>query len=87
MKQHELKILEEYFNALADGSKTFELRKNDRDFKVGDSLKLKEIKDNSFTGRFLEYEVSYVLKGGAYGLEEEYCILGIRLYGLGSTSI
>lgn len=42
MKTHELKILPQYFKAVQNGSKTFELRKNDRRFKVGDTLILRE---------------------------------------------
>ena len=37
----ELKILPEYFEAVKSGKKTFELRKNDRDFCVGDILILR----------------------------------------------
>lgn len=32
---HELKIIPQYFEAVVKGIKTFELRKNDRDYKVG----------------------------------------------------
>lgn len=42
MKMHELKILPEYFEKVLDGSKTFELRKDDRGFNVGDILILRE---------------------------------------------
>ena len=36
MKIHELKTLPEYFDAVFMGKKNFEIRKNDRDYKVGD---------------------------------------------------
>lgn len=39
---HELKILPEYFQAVTIGVKKAELRKNDRDYQVGDSIWLKE---------------------------------------------
>jgi ASC-1-like (ASCH) protein len=39
---HELKILPEYFEAVRSGEKRFELRKNDRNFKVGDWVGLRE---------------------------------------------
>ena len=37
---HELKILPEYYNAVKSGKKKFELRKGDRGFAEGDSLRL-----------------------------------------------
>lgn len=40
--RHELKTWPIFYNAILDGTKTFECRKNDRDFKVGDTLVLKE---------------------------------------------
>ncbi len=39
---HELKIWPQYYCRVADGSKTFEVRKNDRGFQPGDIVTLKE---------------------------------------------
>ena len=39
---HELKIWPKYYEEVSMGHKTFEIRKNDRDFKKGDTLILKE---------------------------------------------
>ena len=39
---HELKIWPQYYCRVADGSKTFEVRKNDRGFQLGDTVVLKE---------------------------------------------
>lgn len=41
MKTHELKLDIKYFDDVKSGKKNFEIRKNDRDFQVGDILKLK----------------------------------------------
>lgn len=39
---HELKIWPQYFCRVADGTKTFEVRKNDRGFQPGDAVWLRE---------------------------------------------
>lgn len=38
--EHELKIWPQYYCRVADGSKTFEVRDNDRGFQPGDTVKL-----------------------------------------------
>lgn len=42
MAIHKLKIDSKYFDAVRKGFKTFEIRKNDRNFEVGDKLILQE---------------------------------------------
>ncbi len=42
---HELKILPQYFERVKDGTKTFEIRENDRGFQPGDMVILKEWDD------------------------------------------
>lgn len=39
---HELKIWPMYYSRVADGSKTFEVRENDRHFQSGDTVTLRE---------------------------------------------
>ncbi len=41
-KQHVLKISPKYFSRVIDGSKNFEIRKNDRDYQTGDKVILME---------------------------------------------
>ena len=82
-KTHELRILPEYFNAVLDGRKTFELRRNDRCFSIGDTLVLKEWDKEklTLTGRELRCEVTYILKENdqtrKYGLMKGFCIMSI----------
>lgn len=78
MTTHELKILPAYFKAVSDGSKTFEIRKNDRDYKVGDYVVLKEFDGINFTGYAVPFKISYIIQGGEHGLEKDYVILAIK---------
>ena len=43
IKEHRVKILPSYFEAQVNNSKNFEIRKNDRNYQVGDLLLLKSI--------------------------------------------
>lgn len=77
-KQHEIKLAAMYYEDVASGKKSFELRKNDRGYKVGDSLKMLEFKDGVQTGRTIDADIIYMLEEYT-GLTEGYCILGIRV--------
>ena len=75
---HRLKILPEYFEAQKNRVKTFEIRKNDRNFKVDDRLILYEInsKTKQKTGRVLEVQVTYITD---YAQKEGYVVMATRL--------
>ena len=77
-KQHELKIVASDYEDVISGKKSFELRKNDRGYKQGDSLKMLEFKDCKHTGRTIDADIIYMLEDYT-GLTEGYCILGIRV--------
>ena len=80
--RHDLKIESHFFNDILDGRKTWELRKNDRNFRCGDILDLHEIDDNGeYTGRECTRTVRYVFNsiiGNCYGLCDGYCIMSIE---------
>ena len=79
MKQHELKILPQYFQAVWSGIKTFELRKDDRDYQRGDILVLREWDGEKYTGSAICVKVTYILQDAEkYGLKDGYVIMGIR---------
>lgn len=63
MKTHELKCWPEYFEPVYSGKKRFELRFNDRDYKAGDYLLLREWRpvEEAYTGRELKVIVTYVM--------------------------
>ena len=76
---HELKILPKWFEDVARQKKTFEIRKNDRDYNVGDTLILKEWYGGKYTGREIRRTVSYIYYGdGNYGLSDGYVVMAIR---------
>ena len=86
MKLHELKIRHEYLIDVSLGTKTFELRKNDRDYQVGDLIRFIDI-TKDYTENDIEpyidentlYRITYVLKDvEKYGLDKDYCILAIK---------
>ncbi len=83
-KQHELKTLPEFFQAVIDGRKTFEARKNDRDFLCGDVLFLREWDSETkrYTARNICADVSYILHGPNFGVKRGYCIMAIKSRGL-----
>lgn len=60
-KTHELKIYPKYFEEILDGKKTFEIRKDDRDFQVGDSIVLKEWDNIKYSGREIQAIIKYML--------------------------
>ena len=78
---HTLKTWPEFFKAVWDGYKTFEIRRNDRNFQVGDILRLLEYYPdrNEFSGKTIDSKVTYVLQGGQFGVEKGYVILGIKM--------
>ena len=76
---HMLKIKPEYYDAVLSGDKKFEIRYNDRDFHVGDILRLKEWDGEDYTGREIDALVRYILKDFDAGLKDGYCIMSIDI--------
>ena len=78
-KRIEKKILPGYYKAVYKGQKTFELRKDDADYQVGDILVLREWTGTQYTGHSCECEITYILRGEKrFGLMEGYCVMSIR---------
>ena len=62
MKTHKLKTWPEYFPHIVSGAKTFEVRRNDRNYAIGDTLWLQEWNPETeeYTGRSCMVKVGYV---------------------------
>lgn len=66
MTVHVLKTWQDFFQAVADGRKTFDVRKDDRGFQAGDKVVLVEVENRTSqtlykTGRSLCADIGYVL--------------------------
>ena len=75
-KVHDVKLGATFFDDVKTGRKTFELRKNDRGYKEGDTIVLHEYKDGATTGRTITKKIVYMLEDFT-GIEDGYCILGL----------
>lgn len=80
MVEHHLKTWPKYFAQVTKGVKPFEVRKNDRGFKTGDVLVLEEWDPipGNYTGNHGRYLVSCLLDGGQFGIQEGYCVMGLK---------
>lgn len=78
---HKLKIQTIFFKDVEKRIKTFEVRNNDRSYKVGDILILKEYDpiNKEYTGLECKREITYILPGrDSYGIDSEFVVLGIK---------
>jgi hypothetical protein len=80
VKQHILKTWLEEFKDIKSGRKPFDFRKNDRDFQLGDTVISAEYNQHSkkFTGEKHEARITYLIKGGKFGIPEGYCIMALK---------
>lgn len=78
IKIHSLKIKPEYFNDVVKGDLNFQVRYNDRNFRVGDILTLEEFDEKGYTGRRINVEIIYVLDDYTL-MREHYVGLGTKL--------
>lgn len=86
MRTHYLKTWQPYFDMMKNGTKTFDLRKNDRNFQVGDLVMLYEYdpeknepKHPALSDNILTFEITCVIKNVPHwGLMEGYAILQLQ---------
>jgi hypothetical protein len=81
---HELKTLPQYWDAVARGDKTFEVRRDDRGFQRGDIVKLLKMIDGhvaTYNGEpmyILTRRIRWILTGGQFGIEPGYVVLQLE---------
>lgn len=86
---HELKTDPDQFDLIAVGEKTFEFRRDDRNYMPGDTLHLLRTQYSAaqmaagapleYTGVILERTISHVMRGTLYGLPDGFAILSLAM--------
>ena len=79
---HKIKIRESFADAVNRGDKTFEVRRNDRGYQTGDTVKFTVLYD--YDGLEMvnhplmqkTFEITYVLSG--WGIEDGYCVFAMK---------
>ena len=69
---HQLKIRAEYLEQVQLGNKNFEIRSNDRDFKVGDLVELMEIGSSNSARCLITFVTDFEQKEG-------YVVFGMKV--------
>lgn len=79
MITHELKCWPEYFDLCLSAVKTFEIRLNDRNYKQGDIIFMREWNPDTsqYTGRCAYFGIGYVLEDYP-ALKENYIVMAIN---------
>lgn len=86
MDTHELKSWPKFFNQIIAGLRMHELRRNDRNFQIGDRIKLCEFDPDSqaYTGRTFAVEITSITSTkescavSKDALHPEFCIMSVK---------
>jgi len=85
----ELKCWSISFQAIKNGTKRVEYRKDDRPYEVGRTLWQREwnpshdeendclVSGGGYTGDELYQDVTFIIRGGVFGIPEGYCIMSV----------
>lgn len=74
---HVLKIDHQYFIPVLNGNKKFEIRLNDRNFQIGDTVILRELTEDkeNFSGREIKTKIIYITD---FEQKENYIVFGFE---------
>lgn len=77
MRTHELKIKKMYYDRIMTGQKDFEIRFNDRDYQVGDTLSLMPVSEDKIIikCRPIIAKIKYIHSG--LGMAKDFVVLGL----------
>lgn len=80
MREHVLKTEGVFFDDVVSGLKKFEWRKNDRNFQLGDQIRLLRLNESGVPdGNSLLARITYILgadRCGKFGMPTDYVIIG-----------
>ncbi len=76
-KVHQIMVGKTHFEDVCNEKRTFELVKNDQDYKEGQILELMSYTEGTFTGQSARFLVTYILEDFT-GLMDGYCIMAIK---------
>lgn len=67
-------------NVRGEHAKTHEVRRSDRDYRVGDVLELCEFfpERDAYSGRRWWMEITYITQGGTFGLPPDLCVMSVK---------
>ena len=77
--EHYIKIERPFADAVCDGRKQFELRRNDRGYNAGDTIRFHCVEQGEEIHHAInsrKYKITYCLNG--YGLREAFIAFGIE---------
>lgn len=81
---HDLKCQRTQYLDIRAGIKKCEVRRNDRDYRVGDLLCLRMVLDPKegpiadYCGPALLAQITHILKGGQFGIDSAFVVLSIE---------
>lgn len=77
---HDLKTWPVYFRAAKSGEKPFDVRRNDRNFRVGDFVTLREYDPatETLTDDTATFVITYILPGSQFGILPGFVVLGLK---------
>ena len=78
---HTIKIWPNHFANVVSGKKRAELRLNDRNYQVGDTVLLDEWSPtrSTWTGSECKVVITHVITGDVIGLMPEYCVFSFNV--------
>lgn len=77
--EHILKIQKRFYTDIQLNGKSFEIRKDDRRFKVGDTILFVNVDGTMFPKKTKIYKINYILRHDDFpdGIPEGYCVFSI----------